>query len=224
MTAMLGVILIYIYGVIAFMFIPDLYFDEGINAGLINKAGASICMSLLHCFLSTFNYGLRAGGGIGEFLPAETAAEYNSQAYNIRFFFDVSFFLLVITILLNVIFGIIIDTFAALREKSQMQAEDMKNVCFICGLNRQTLDKDTEEGFETHTMEDHEVWNYVYFLIHLQIKDKSDMNGVESYIKEKFEMQETSWFPMHRCLRIIKEQRKRNETTSDTNKVAEMQK
>lgn len=204
MTAMLGVILIYLYGVIAFMFIPDLYFDEGIEMGLLNKAGDSICMSLLHCFLSTFNYGLRTGGGMGEFLPAETAAEFNSLAYNIRFFFDVSFFLLVITILLNVIFGIIIDTFAELREKSSMQSEDMKNVCYICGLNRQALDRDTDEGFEMHVNEDHEVWNYVYFLIHLQIKDKSDMNGVESYIKEKFEMQETSWFPLHRCLRIIK--------------------
>ena len=74
-----------------------------------------------------------------------------------------------------------------------------------------------------HVNEDHEVWNYVYFLIHLQIKDKSDMNGVESYIKEKFEMQETSWFPLHRCLRIVKEQRKRSEHTSDTNKVGELQ-
>ena len=97
-------------------------------------------------------------------------------------------------------------------------------MCFICGLNRQTLDRDTEGGFDAHSMEDHEVWNYVYFLIHLQIKDKSDMNGVESYIREKFEMQETSWFPLHRCLRIIKEQRKRSEHTGETNKVAEMQK
>ena len=31
MTAMLGVILVYIYGVIAFLFIPDLYFDEGVD-------------------------------------------------------------------------------------------------------------------------------------------------------------------------------------------------
>ena len=74
-----------------------------------------------------------------------------------------------------------------------------------------------------HTDEDHEVWNYVYFLLHLLIKDKSDMNGVESNIKEKFEMQETSWFPLHRCLRIIKEQRKRAETTSEANKVSELQ-
>ena len=105
-----------------------------------------------------------------------------------------------------------------------MQAEDIKKVCFICGLNLQTLIWDTEQGFETHKMEDHVVWNYVYFLIHLQFKYKSNMNGVESYIKEKFEMQVTSWFPMHRCLRIIKEQRKRKESTSDTIKVTEMQK
>ena len=118
MTAMLGVILVYIYSVIAFLFISDLYFDEGIETGLLNKAGDSICMSLLHCFLSTFNYGIRTGGGMGEFLPAETAAEYNAIAYNIRFVFDVTFFLLIITILLNVIFGIIIDTFAQLREKA----------------------------------------------------------------------------------------------------------
>ena len=118
MTAMLGVILIYLYSVIAFLFISDLYFYEGINPGLLNKAGESICMSLLHCFLSTFNYGLRTGGGIGEFLPSETAAEYNNVAYTLRFFFDLSFYLIIIVILLNIIFGIIIDTFAELREKS----------------------------------------------------------------------------------------------------------
>jgi len=75
-------------------------------------------MSLMHCFWSTFNYGLRTGGGMGEFLPAQTRSDFNMQAYYIRFIFDVSFFLIVITILLNVIFGIIIDTFAQLREKA----------------------------------------------------------------------------------------------------------
>ena len=77
MTAMLGIILIYIYSAFAFLFIADTYYDDGIRAGLLNKAGDSICMSLLHCFLSTFNYGMRFGGGIGEFLPSETIQEFN---------------------------------------------------------------------------------------------------------------------------------------------------
>lgn len=167
LTALLGVIIIYIYGVIAYLFISDLYFDEGIHQGLINKAGDSICMSLLHCFLSTFNYGLRTGGGIGEFLPAETGAGYNALAFTIRFFFDLSFFLIVIIILLNVIFGIIIDTFAQLREEAGRDEYDQKNICFICGLTLVQLDRDTDEGFTFHREHDHNIWNYVYFLIYL---------------------------------------------------------
>jgi hypothetical protein len=30
------------------------------------------------------------------------------------------------------------------------------------------LDKDTEEGFDFHNRYDHNVWNYVYFIIHLK--------------------------------------------------------
>jgi hypothetical protein len=78
MTAMLGIILIYIYAAFAFLFISDTYFDDNVHAGLLNKAGGSICMSLLHCFLSTVNYGLRSGGGMGEFLKVMTNAEWAS--------------------------------------------------------------------------------------------------------------------------------------------------
>jgi hypothetical protein len=96
-------------------------------------------MSLLHCFLSTFNYGMRFGGGIGEFLPSETNKSFNRQGHTIRFFFDIGFYLIVIVICLNVIFGIIIDTFAQLRGKANQTAEDRKNICFICGLDRYTV-------------------------------------------------------------------------------------
>jgi len=221
MTAMLGVILVYIYSVIGFLFISDLYFDEGIDTGLINKAGESICMSLLHCFLSTFNYGVRTGGGMGEFLPAETGASYNFLAYYVRFFYDITFFLLVITILLNVIFGIIIDTFAQLREKADNIKFDRQNICFICGLSRQVLDRETIEGFEFHNENDHALWNYVYFFIHLEDKPKSDMNGVETTVKEKMEEGDQSWFPLQRCLRIDKNP-KRLESVDESNELDEM--
>lgn len=94
---------------------------------MLNKKGDSVCMSLLHCFLSTVNYGIRMGGGMGEFLPMQTYAPENRQAYFIRLVYDVSFFLLIITILLNVIFGIIIDTFAQLRASGQENLDRLKN-------------------------------------------------------------------------------------------------
>ena len=45
----------------------------------------------------------------------------------------------------------------------------------------------TNEGFEYHIEADHELWNYVYFMIYLKFKLKSDMNGVESTVLEKTE-------------------------------------
>ena len=69
MTAMLGFIIIYIYSAVGFIFLFDTFYDDQVHAGLLNRKGDSICQSMMHCFLSTINYGLRGGGGIGEFLP-----------------------------------------------------------------------------------------------------------------------------------------------------------
>ena len=43
------------------------------------------------------------------------------------------FFFIVIIIVLNLIFGVIIDTFADLRSEKQNKEEVIKNSCFICG-------------------------------------------------------------------------------------------
>lgn len=40
---------------------------------------------------------------------------------------------MVIIIVLNLIFGVIIDTFADLRSEKQKKEEVLKTTCFICG-------------------------------------------------------------------------------------------
>ena len=62
--------------------------------------------------------------------------------------------------------------------------EDMKNVCFICGLERDVFDQ-FADGFENHIERDHNLWNYLYFLYHLKITPPTDYNGIESYIADK---------------------------------------
>ena len=140
MTAMLGMIIIYNYSIFAFLFLADNFFDATINKGIINKAGDSVCMSLLHCYFSTLNYGLRLGGGIGEFMTT-TTEEFNRPNLIIKFFFDLSYFLIITTIILNVVFGIIIDSFAQLREELAMKDDDIKNYCFMCNIDRYTVSK-----------------------------------------------------------------------------------
>lgn len=50
-----------------------------------------------------------------------------------RVIYDLLFFFIVIIIVLNLIFGVIIDTFADLRSEKQQKETDLKNTCFICG-------------------------------------------------------------------------------------------
>jgi hypothetical protein len=77
------------------------------------------------------------GGGVGDAL---TPQSYEKKTeYYLRIVFDLSFFLIVVIILLNIIFGIIIDTFAELRDNKRQMDDDMKNKCFICNIDRYTV-------------------------------------------------------------------------------------
>ena len=98
-----------------------------------------MCESLLDCYAAGINYGLRMGGGMGDFLPGYSAADWNLQDYYLRFFLDLAFDLSIQVILLNVVLGVIVDSFASLREVAGEREEDIKNVCFICGLDRYTV-------------------------------------------------------------------------------------
>ncbi len=94
------------------------------------------CDSLLMCIVTTLNHGLRNGGGIGDVLrpPSNTEALFPA-----RVIYDMLFFFIVIIIVLNLIFGVIIDTFADLRSEKQQKEEIIKNSCFICGKKRPTI-------------------------------------------------------------------------------------
>lgn len=73
-------------------------------------------------------------------------------------------------------------------------------------------------GFDFHNEVEHNMWHYVFFLVHLDEKDKTDYSGTESYIADKYEMQDISWFPMNKAISMIKpksEQDKANKGEDD---------
>jgi hypothetical protein len=59
-----------------------------------------------------------------------------------RAWLDLSYYLVVVIVLLNVIFGIIIDTFSELRNQKQERARDTLGRCFICGIDKHTFDSE----------------------------------------------------------------------------------
>jgi hypothetical protein len=61
----------------------------------------------------------------------------NGESLNYtRFIFDNLFNILLCILILEIISGIIIDTFGALREEHNKITESIENKCMICGKSR----------------------------------------------------------------------------------------
>lgn len=136
------------------------------------------CDSMVMCIITTLNQGLRNGGGIGDILRAPSRKE---TLFVPRVIYDLLFFFIVIIIVLNLIFGVIIDTFADLRSEKQQKELILKNTCFICGLNRSAFDNKTV-SFEEHIKNEHNMWHYLYFIVLVKVKDPTEFTGPESYV------------------------------------------
>ena len=127
LTALLGVIIIYIYSTLYFTYFQDHYYDANVDIAIKARNGNLICFNLYHCFLSTLGYGLRGGGGIADSLKPISSNSVN--VFYLRYVIDMSFFVIIVTVLLNIVFGIIIDTFAELREgKAAFEQDKNKTI------------------------------------------------------------------------------------------------
>ena len=114
------------------------------------------CDTLANCFKVSFGMGLRNGGGIGDYLD-DTMGE--------RYWLDLLFFVLVLIVLLNIVFGIIIDTFSELRELKKNKEADIHGKCFICGGDKATFDMQGTGIFAKHIKLEHSMWAYLNFMV-----------------------------------------------------------
>jgi len=115
-------------------------------------------------------------------------------------------------VLLNVIFGIIIDTFGQLRTEAASKRYSMENACFICGVDRFTFDTQGG-GFKRHITEDHNMWSYLFMLVHLREKEPTEYNGWEQYVAAKMNARDTSFFPLNHAI-VLREHKERKERGS----------
>uniref|UniRef100_A0A8D0EDW9 Inositol 1,4,5-trisphosphate receptor n=1 Tax=Salvator merianae TaxID=96440 RepID=A0A8D0EDW9_SALMN len=157
------------------------------------------CDTLLMCIVTVLNHGLRNGGGVGDILRKPSKDE---SLFPARVIYDLLFFFIVIIIVLNLIFGVIIDTFADLRSEKQKKEEILKTTCFICGLERDKFDNKTV-SFEEHITLEHNMWNYLYFIVLVRVKNKTDYTGPESYVAQMIKNKNLDWFPRMRAMSLV---------------------
>nr|QCQ29110.1 ryanodine receptor [Spodoptera frugiperda] len=190
LTVMLLTIIVYIYTVIAFNFFRKFYVQEEDDE--VNRN----CHDMLTCFVFNLYKGVRAGGGIGDELEPPDGDD--SEVY--RIIFDITFFFFIIVILLAILQGLIIDAFGELRDQLESVKEDMESNCFICGINKDYFDK-VPHGFDTHVQREHNLANYMFFLMHLINKPDTEYTGQETYVWNMYTQRCWDFFPVGDCFR-----------------------
>uniref|UniRef100_A0A672SQG8 Inositol 1,4,5-trisphosphate receptor n=1 Tax=Sinocyclocheilus grahami TaxID=75366 RepID=A0A672SQG8_SINGR len=211
LTAVLGLILVYLFSIVGYMFFKDDFILEvnRIPNGTLEVLRCVFCVfiddveracdSLWMCMITVLSHGLRSGGGVGDVLRKPSKEEHLFAA---RVVYDLLFFFLVIIIVLNLIFGVIIDTFADLRSEKQRKEEILKTTCFICGLERDKFDNKTVT-FEEHIKEEHNLWHYLYFIVLVRVKDSTEYTGPESYVAQMIKEHNLDWFPRMRAMSLV---------------------
>jgi hypothetical protein len=184
------VILVWIYSLIAFYFANSEYI-----IGISGDVEENICGSVVQCFISFFNYGVRNGGGIGDVMPKKNFV----SGYGGRWVIDVLFFIIIVLLFLNMINGIIINTFSQLREDQEVLSEDIKNNCFICNLDKNTLQK-KKINFNNHSSKQHYIKDYLLYLINVRLKPEKDLDPDETRVSEALKINEVSFFPCEKTL------------------------
>uniref|UniRef100_A0A671LDJ8 Inositol 1,4,5-trisphosphate receptor n=1 Tax=Sinocyclocheilus anshuiensis TaxID=1608454 RepID=A0A671LDJ8_9TELE len=221
LTAVLAIILVYLFSIVGFLFFKDDFLMQVDRLPISTRALSfsltltlffsfdlceededgteRVCDTLLMCIITVLNHGLRNGGGIADVLRKLSKEE---PMFPARVVYDLLFFFIVIIIVLNLIFGVIIDTFADLRSEKQRKEEILKTTCFICGLERDKFDNKTV-SFEEHIKSEHSMWHYLYFLVLVKVKDPTEYTGPESYVAQMIKEKNLDWFPRMRAMSLV---------------------
>jgi len=137
---------------------------------------------------------LNAGTRYGDIGDIMTDFSHDDGDYYGRIFFLLAFFVILGVLLFNIITGIILDTFSSLREKTAEKMLNAQNECFISGVTREMYDEENLP-FDQLTKRDQFLWNYVYFMLYLDLKDKSEFTGGEDYVWFCISKDDNDWCP-----------------------------
>jgi len=183
LTFALAIIVIYTFTIIGFNKFP-------------NQIDAENCNTMLACFLSVLHNGFLQGAGI--LFSEEEPLDYSTADGSSKMWFDLLFWVIVTVCIVNMVFGIMIDTFASLRENEEARIDLIQNHCFICSIHRG--DFPSQDVFTKHRETEHAIMEYAYFITYVECSKPNERNGYQSYVHDKIVNNDVSWFPINQCI------------------------
>ncbi|KAK3095936.1 hypothetical protein FSP39_021047 [Pinctada imbricata] len=192
LVTLLGLAIFFCYALVAFAFFRERFLKE--------ESGRH-CRTLGQCLITIIHHGVVESPYTS--LEGDMSVDYGDVIQITMF--DVTFFILVTTIGLNIIFGIIVDTFSQLRDSKWEIDKDMQRRCFIC--SRESYDFERHGGgFLKHVKEEHNQWAYLFFFIHLDETRPNDYTALELYVFNKLQTNTYDFFPLNKALCLLNEE------------------
>ncbi|CBZ25204.1 conserved hypothetical protein [Leishmania mexicana MHOM/GT/2001/U1103] len=158
------------------------------------------CYTLSQCFLVHVDT-LRSGGGIGDVINWPVFYSKDGYAYWVMFY-RIAYYLVVGLVGANLFLGVIIDSLTQHRTHQQLIQADQEKKCFICGIERNEFDMVHPGAYSTHVAEEHNMWQYIFFLHYLAKKDRCSHTGQEAYVQQRIAQQDLSFYPIGHSLTL----------------------
>ena len=187
---LLLIFLVYFYSNLGFF-----YLNDNFAADIENDIPDNYCLSLNFCFMTNFDAGIRARGGAADQM-VRISFERHTKVYVIRLIYDVSYFLINIIIMIDLVFGIILGTFSKMREEERECDNDKINHCFICHITREIIEK-RKENFQFHRDKRHNLWIYINYMLYLKFWDPNKLNVTNLATKANLDNKNISFLPSY---------------------------
>jgi hypothetical protein len=194
LTFALAVIVIYVFSLWGFYVFPATFTLED----------TSYCGTMTECFWFVLHMGFLSGAGIpGDgVLADEGFIGYNDGTGFAKMLFDLAFWVIVTICIVNMVFGIMLDTFAALREQHDESSDLLSNYCFVCCLHRAEFP--SLKQFVRHQDTEHNLLDYVYFITYVECAKETDRNGYQDYVHAMIEDGDVQWMPINKSISLGK--------------------
>ena len=165
--------------------------------------------TFLKTYLRMFDQTFKQDGGIGTYLDQSqdpNYVPYIPKAFvGLRFWFDNIFYYIILLLIFQMFLSIIIDYFGNQRENQEEFTQTVESQCLICGSSREDLEKiysNHKSAFQIHTNYDHNVCDYICYLVYLQSLTNRDQN-VEEPVWKMHLNNNYLFLPKQTCFKMI---------------------
>lgn len=169
---------------------------------IFEPARMEYCTSLSQCFVTLIKVSFRPSSGTNNLSWSNSLGTFTELWQKI--IIDSTFFIIFVTVGLNVVTGIIIDGFRELKSERNKKLADMQSRCTVCDIEKDVFTK-YDVSWDQHLKDEHNIWHYIQVFYMLKCKAEEKLSASEHHVLNMFNKQDIRFLPLKMSMSVEKE-------------------